>query len=597
VRKVKSNKTITIAILPFENLSAGNEMEIFCRSFCIDLITELSYFRQFQILAYQSVMSLDEKPELLSEKLSELNVDYLVQGSFRNHKNQIRINAQLFESKVNRLVWGNRIEGKFSDLINLQERLLKEIVASLQQQLNYDLLNQIKQKKNVTLKAYEYWLYGVDELKKGSVANDSQARAFFEKALALEPQYSLAYSGMSLTYFNEWSCQLWDRWELSQNGASAWAQKAIELDEQNYIAAYILGRVFLYEGAYESAEYYLRKSLTLNSNDPESLIQIASCMTYLGYGIEALQLYEKTLKLNPVNAENYIPIGAFINFELGEYDKAVALAVKTRIRRWVDTDAFYAAIYFHLGDFDQMLNHWSAFISAFNKTINKGNEATTEEAVAWMMNINPYKHETNLLPFWDHITNRKIKGKKGKALPFEYDGNGMNVFEKRSDLWEYCFDGKKGYLAEAKGFHDIYKLIMNPRQPFHCTELMEVAVVEEGTPLIDAEAKRQYQQKIRDIQKDISEAEEYNDYARSAQLHMAYEEVLSHLSKSLGLRGVPREKGNTVEKARSAITWRIRNSISKIEKVNAPLGKHFSNSIKTGTFCAYSPEQDIDWNQ
>lgn len=593
---MNENKTITIAVLPFDNLSDGNEMEIFCRSFCIDLITELSFFRQFHILAYQSVKNLGEKPESLREKLSALNVDYFVQGSFRNLPQQIRISAQLFDGHDNRLVWGNRLEGKLDELIHIQENLLKEIVASLQHQLNYDLLRQIKQKTNVPLKAYEYWLNGVDELKKGSVTHDAKARSYFKQALEIEPEYSLAFSGMSLTYFNEWSCQLWDRWEVSQNGAYDWAQQAIAIDEQNYIAAFILGRVFLYEGAYESAEYYLRKSLLLNSNDPESLIQIASCMVYLGYGKEALELYDKTLLLNPINAEHYNQIGAFIYFELSEYAKAMELAVKTRTRRWVDTDAFYAATYFHLGDFEQMKKYWQDFLHAFKEKINNGKETSDHEAVEWMMNVNPYKDTTNLTPFWEHITNYHRKEPALNETSRRANGNPGNTFEKKSDLWECSFDGINNYLPEVKGFHDIHKLIMNPGQSFHCTELMDSILVEEGTPTIDTVAKRQYHTKIKDLQTEIAEAEDFNDYAKSARLQEEYDAIISHLSKSLGLKGVPRKEGNTVEKARSAITWRIRSAISKIEKVNAPLGKHLTNSIKTGTFCAYMPEQEFPWN-
>jgi len=67
------------------------------------------------------------------------------------------------------------------------------------------------------------------------------------------------------------------------------------------------------------------------------------------------------------------------------------------------------------------------------------------------------------------------------------------------------------------------------------------------------------------------------------------------LSSALNLQGQTRQKGHTVEKARSAVTWRIRHAIAKIEEVHHQLGKHLSNSIKTGTFCAYEPEKDIEW--
>jgi TolB-like protein/Tfp pilus assembly protein PilF len=594
---VTTTKTITIAVLPFENLSTEDQLDLFCRSFCIDLITELSYFRQFRILAYQSVRHLNSSTDHLNEKLASLEADYIVQGSFRHAAHQILINAQLIEREANRLVWGNRIEGQINELMGMQEFLLKEVVASLQLQLNYDLLNQIKQKSNVKLKAYEYWLHGVDELKKGSIANDIKAREYFEQALSIEPDYSLAYSGMSLTYFNEWSCQLWDRWDVSQNGAYEWAQKAIEIDEQNYIAAFILGRVFLYQGAYESAEYYLRKSLALNANDPESVIQVASCMTYLGYGQEALDLYERTLRLNPINAENYDQIGAFIYFELGQYEKARALAIKTKRRRWVDTDAFYAGIYFQLGDLNAARRHWEIFMDSFKASINNGVEATSQEAVEWMTNVNPYKHETKLLPFWNYITQNKARTSQTKVSKSQPSpASGDNVFIKNGSLWEWSFEGQQGYLPEVKGYQDILRLIAHPGQLFHCTELMDAAVIEQGEQLLDVEAKRQYQKKIREIHSEISDAESCNDYVRSATLHKEYDTLVDHLTRSFGIRGAVREAGGTVERARSAITWRIRSAISKIEKASPSLGKHLSNSIKTGTFCTYSPEQTIVWN-
>jgi len=203
----------------------------------------------------------------------------------------------------------------------MQESLLTEIVGILQQQINYDLLSRIKKRPKVELKAYEHWLYGIDEVKKGSVENDIKAREHFEKAIQIQPGYSLAYSGMSLTYFNEWSCQLWNRWDISKSGAYEWAQKAIELDDQNYIAALILGKIFSFEGAYETAEYYLRKSFLLNQNDPDTLIQIAAYFVYLGLYSESVKLYERTLRLNPLNTSEYLPIGSIIFFELGEYEK------------------------------------------------------------------------------------------------------------------------------------------------------------------------------------------------------------------------------------------------------------------------------------
>lgn len=65
----------------------------------------------------------------------------------------------------------------------------------------------------------------------------------------------------------------------------------------------VLGRVNLYDGNYEEAEYYLRKSVNLNPNDTDNLIQVSTCLTMLGYAEEALKLYERAFQLNPVNIQ------------------------------------------------------------------------------------------------------------------------------------------------------------------------------------------------------------------------------------------------------------------------------------------------------
>ena len=274
-----------MAVFPFEKLTEGDQWDVFCRSFSLDLITELSRFKQFQIIAHNTIVGFKKESNV---DFMGLKTDYYVHGSFRVLRGTMKVNVQLVDSISDRLVWADKFEGKTVDLLDIQEDLLNQLVSALQHHLNYDLVFEIRKKQRVNLKAYEYWLYGWQELKKGSLESDVKARSYFLKAIDIDPTYSLSYSGMSLTYFNEWSCQLWDRWEVSQNGAYEWAFKALELDEQNYVAAYVLGRVFLYEGKYETAEHYLRKSLRLNPNDPESLIQITSCFVYLGYTLEAL---------------------------------------------------------------------------------------------------------------------------------------------------------------------------------------------------------------------------------------------------------------------------------------------------------------------
>ncbi|HYF66526.1 MAG TPA: tetratricopeptide repeat protein [Ohtaekwangia sp.] len=591
---IHPNNEITLIIFPFENLTEGNELDIFCRSFYIDLITELSRFRQFQIVAQESISAFASAG--FNEDPKQLKADYIIKGSFRFYNGLLRITAQLINNQTNYVTWADRYEGDTESIFSIQEDLLKQIVSSLQQQLNYNLLSQIRKKSPVQLSVYENWLYGMAELKKGMLQSDESARGYFQRAIEIDPGYSLAYSGMSLSYFNEWSCQLWERWGICQQGSFYWAKKAIELDEQNYVAACVLGRIYLYEGDYDKSEYYLRRALRLNSNDIDNLIQVASSLTFLGYTDEAEELYQKVLRLNPLYSTHYNYIGSFIAFELGEFEKAVSLGVQSNVA-WVDFQGYMAAMYFHLGDYEKMQCCWQTFLDEFQKKILKQNGVPDSvEAVQWMVKINPYRDKTNLLPFWDYIqTGADISILPVKALPTSFLQDAINCIKKESDLWCITFEGKSLRIAEVKGLCDIVKLLENPEKPFHCTELIGAGLQEENQFLFDAKAKRQYQKKIQELKEELKSAEEDNDLERMSSRQREYEFLMDHLSTSLGLGGRIRKSQGSVDKARSAVTWRIRNAIQRIDKCHPALGKHLSVSIKTGMFCSYSPEKPVKW--
>lgn len=573
------NSEVSLAIFPFENLSDHNGMEVICKSFYIDLVTELSRFQQFRIMPYESLME-------------GLYADYSIKGSFRHANNILKINAQLVNNQNNHVAWAERFEGEKESIFSIQEAILIQIVATLQQQLNHDLLISVKKKSPVKLTAYERWLCGMEELKKGTVQADEDARAHFQQAIEVDPAYSLAYSGMSLTYFNEWSCQLWDRWDVCQRGAFEWAKKAIDLNEQDYVAAMVLGRVYLYEAEYELAEHYLRRALRLNPNDTDNLVQIASCFVFLGHLNEADDIYRRVLQLNPLRATDYHHIGCLIAMENGEFEKSANLGISAKFS-WVDSPGIIAAAYYELGDFENMHRWWQKFLNEFQTKILNGAAIDTAQALQWIINVSPYKGETKLRRFWEFIGGKQMASAERKFLKTSFPDK--NYFLKEDDLWQLSYEGKTVLMTEVKGLYDLATMLSNPQKQFHCAELMGSFLETSGEPVFDEKAKKSYQKKILELQEEIRWSENNNDLQRTANLHKEYDDIVDHLSASLGLKGKARKANDVLDKARSAVTWRIRNAIQKIEKVHPLLAKHLSTSVKTGLFCSYNPERAVKW--
>ncbi|WP_036384608.1 tetratricopeptide repeat protein [Muricauda sp. MAR_2010_75] len=586
------NKETTIAVLPFQINGVENAMSPIIRGFTEDLIINFSKFNGLSVISQYSTMGISDISD--TDSIEKLGADYLITGSFRPIEKGYRIGVQLIRTKDNRVVFAGNHDESLETVLNAQDIITQQMVSVLQQQIEHDLLSYSYKKESVGLAAYENWLLGIKELKKGTVESDLIARNYFEAALKIDPLFARAYTGISLSYFNEWSCQLWDRWEVSQKGAHDYALKAIELDENDYVSLAVLGRTFLYLGDYDKSEHLLRKSLRMNPNDADNLILISNCMVWLGYLEEAEELYIKARNLNPLYPEAYLPIGMLIYFEKGDYKRATALGEKVaNISIWTDFTAFLAAAYYHLSLYEQMNLYWKKYLELFKKNINEGKEATNKEAVEWQKVVNPYKVKSNLEPFWEFKLGDSPM-KTTSSVP-RASAVSKGRFIHNGDLWQLSYLDLSVAIKDCKGLHDISKLLEQPESQLHCTELMGVVLETVGTSIIDDQALKEYKEKIRSLKADISDAEEMGLYQKADQFKEEYEALVEHLSKVTGLSNKIRKTGSSNEKARAAVTWRIRNAIKKIEKVHPQLAKHLANSIKTGTYCSYEPETPHEW--
>lgn len=573
-------KNIFLAILPFECESKNEELRIYCKAFTSDLITDLSQFRQFSIRYLQNYDNSDYL----------FKTDYTVKGTIVELKNEIRFNVHLTRMSDNTVVWSYRNKGSIDSIQEVQQELLGKIITTLQQQLDVDLLTTLRRKKLTDFRAYECWLYGIEELKKGTIESDNKARGFFSRAMVIDPTYSLAYSGMSLSYFNEWSCQIWDRWDLSQKGAKEWAVKALELDSENYIANMILGRVLLFEREFHNSEIYLKKSLKLNANDPFTLIQIASSFVYLDDLDEAERLYERALYLNPDNDAEYHPVGSLIFFEKKQFEKSIKVGEKFLAKGWVDFPVILAASYFYIGDIEKALFYWQKYLNAFAGRISRDKLNIEEEALYWMVDISPYCYQSAFTDFWKFISQEKQI-----EISFNQKEDPINVFQLHEDVWRIKYLGKTIYLSNSKGLADMAYLLKHPGQEIKAEELLGSRLRQAAVDVIDKEALLSIKQRLEEIESLLVDSIDYES-SRVESLRREYDQLTKYLTSSIDKKGRIRIKGSNSDKARSAVTQRIKSALKKIEKAHPDLFTHFTFCIKTGSYCCYKPDKDMKWS-
>ena len=172
-----------------------------------------------------------------------------------------------------------------------------------------------------------------------------------------------------------------------------------------------------------------------------------------------------------------------------------------------------------------------------------------------------------------------------------------NAFIRNGDFWQVSFADRGVTVKTSKGMVDLSRLIASPGREVHCLELVGATTDEASTgAVIDTTARRQYEERIRELQAEIDEAEAGHDHARAERAQVEFDAIVEHLTAALGLgRRVRDSTGSTVERARSTVTQRLRTTIKRLAEVHPELGRHLVASVSTGIYCSYRPEHPTDW--
>jgi pimeloyl-ACP methyl ester carboxylesterase len=175
-----------------------------------------------------------------------------------------------------------------------------------------------------------------------------------------------------------------------------------------------------------------------------------------------------------------------------------------------------------------------------------------------------------------------------------------NCFQREGDVWSLAFAGRRCHLKHARGLVDLSVLLSRPGEEIFVAQLMEGpdAVARACTtpdPVLDERARADIRKRLRQLDEDIADTEAAADHAAAERGREERTALLRELRVATGLAGRRRVLVDPVERARKAVSGRIRESIEKIGAALPELGRHLDESIVTGTFCAYTPPRPTRW--
>ena len=323
----------SIAVLPFQNMSGDPEQEYFADGLAEDIITELSRFREFAVIARNSTFSYKSKPLDVSQIGRDLRVRYVLEGSVRKVGNRVRVTTQLIDAVTNEHVWAERYDREQADIFELQEEITHTVVASIAPQI--DLAEIARSRRDPTsLHAWQLAMRASGLLweatRRGDAALVQQAIAAGEDAIIADAASLAAH----FTLFGaHWACHLW-RWGDRPEGAldRAWAvvERMTAINSQDERTLTARGWIRVARGEYKGGLADLRRAHEVNPNYANALTALAFCEATIGLAQEAKDHAQLALRLSPRDyriGTAYLAL-AMAHFTQHNYDEAT---------RWCET--------------------------------------------------------------------------------------------------------------------------------------------------------------------------------------------------------------------------------------------------------------------
>ncbi|MEP6913525.1 MAG: FlgO family outer membrane protein [bacterium] len=309
----QSHKTAieSIAVMPFVNDSGNADVDYLSDGMTETLINSLSQIPNLSVKARSSVFRYKGK-ELDPKKIAaELNVQAIVTGRVVQRGDQLTLNLELIDAQTENILWGNRYERKSSDLPALQSEIARDVSNKLKTKLSGADAARVEKNYTANAEAYQLFLKGRFYAIKRTAKDAKQAIEYYQQAVAVDPNYALAYAGLAES---NWFLALYSYPQVNEvvPRARELALKALELDNSLAEPHSILGVIcFNFDRDFACMERETKLALELNPNYAEAHRRYGLLLQDLGRFAEARIAYRRALEIDSLS-----PVTNFQNAQL-----------------------------------------------------------------------------------------------------------------------------------------------------------------------------------------------------------------------------------------------------------------------------------------
>jgi len=352
----------SIAVLPFDNLSRDPDNAFFAEGVQDEILTRLAKVADLKVIARTSTQKFKSAPTDLREVAKQLDVANILEGSVQKVNDQVRVNVQLINALTNAHLWAEIYDRKLSDIFAVQSDIAKTVADTLQAKLTGSEKQMIAAQSTNDTAAYELYHKGRALWERRSGDNIPKAIAFFEQAIARDPNYALAYAGLSnadilLPFFAGA-----DRREAYSKAKEA-ALKALRLDPNLAEAHLALGKVlFFSEIDLAGAMREYKRAIELKPNDATAHHWFGNdTLSALGRSEEAIAEVRRAVELDPLSPVINADLGTTF-FYAHRYDDSAR-----QLRKTLEIDPTFFYAHFNLGIVLQVTGDLAGAIAEYEK--------------------------------------------------------------------------------------------------------------------------------------------------------------------------------------------------------------------------------------
>lgn len=317
------NERVLLAVLPFQNLTGDSSQEYFSDGLTEEMITQLGNLdpQHLGVIARTSVMHYKTIQTPLDQVGRELGVQYVIEGSVRRDANNVRVTAQLIQTKDQTHVWARQYDRELKGLLTLQGEIAHEIADEIQLTLG-DHKPAVPALSPSQYEAYDLYLKAQYFFNKRTPSDLSEAIAYFQQALAKNPNDARAYAGLADSYSLMAGYSSRPQSEFMSKARVA-ALRALEIDDHLPEAHAALALIVQNnDWDWQTAEKEFRRAMELNPNYATAHHWYAEHLMWRGRFDEALQESERARQLDPLSLIIAADNGAILFFSR-QYDRAI----------------------------------------------------------------------------------------------------------------------------------------------------------------------------------------------------------------------------------------------------------------------------------